>query len=409
MQSTITCDDVLASHEKFGHVLEYDLRQVNNLQDANPKAQDVTYIQVVFKHVNGKKIPRPKFKFSEQIISSGAKVPSTDDTQTPKYMSISFTTMKKEDIEGGDYVPKVKETDELQDKENERMAQNIKRYESNNETWIKVLNIIENSYRHLCDDLIAKADTLKFQVQKNRKQKDITICSFKYGTRYDKTLKEDVELENPIFRLKLGVYKEDGRIGYYSTYYKKFQYIVYNARKMTKKNNYADVVAKVKVDGKHRDLDVSNAGTFITRKSLVEGTWQLNSICASKAGLSPDNKFYNLYVYSYKSKDSQETTTKADIMRMHGGDEEEEEEDSGVDEEVTENKTSDKAPSVVPHDSDDDESDEEKGSVLDVVTEETPEVVADEQPSIVSDETEPPEVEDEPAAKPKRGRKAVKK
>jgi hypothetical protein len=365
MQNVVNCEDVLASHEKFGCVLVSDPKNANDLREKNPKSKyDVTYIPVLFRHINGKNIPMT-LKFNEQLISANVKNPSSDEDDIPKNLNISFSKMPREAVEGGDYVPKKRDTDEAQEKEDARVSGNIDRYLSNNEDWIKILNILADSYKEVCEDLISRQSEFKFKIRKNRKSKEIPIIEFRQVSREDKTTGEDIELENPIFRFKLGVCKNrdqseyDGRIGYYSKYYSKFVHTVYDARKMNSKNNYAKVPAMVKIGNKKRHIDFRNASSFISFKSLVGGTWQFRSICASKSGLSPDNNFKELYVYRHKAKMTSQALSNDDILQMRGGaasdDEDESDDEPGSDEEKTESRDKD----AEPKDSDD-ESDEEE-------------------------------------------------
>ena len=96
---------------------------------------------------------------------------------------------------------------------------------------------------------------------------------------------------------------------------------------MTTKNNYKPVPAKVKVNNVLKDLDITNANSFIVYKSLVGGHIMFECIVASKFGLSMHNSFYDLYVYRHKSKTGTSTISKDEIISMRGGDDEEEDED----------------------------------------------------------------------------------
>jgi hypothetical protein len=340
MQNTISLDDVIASETKFGCVLEYDIKKVRDLKTLNPKSKyDTTYIPLLFKHVNGKSM-RVKIKFSEIMISSGAKIPQgSDDGGIAKNLNISFMKMSKTDIEGGDYEAKEKDSEEKQLKENKRISDNIARYEQYNAKFIKVLEIIDLSYKSVCEDLKKKED-LPFRIKKDRKQTDVVIYSMKQVTRLNKETNTDDALENPIYRLKVSVCMKDncnkGQIGIWSTYNNEFKPTVFDARKMTKRNNYQPVPAKVKVGGKLRNLDVSNASSFITYKSLIGGSIMFECITASKFGLSLSNSFYDLYVFRHKSKAQQNVITKEEILAMRGGVEEEEEEEEDV--EIIESK-----------------------------------------------------------------------
>ena len=341
MQKIVTLDDVLASAAKYGDdgVLQANLNKVRDLKTLDPKSRyDTTYIPLEFKHLTGA-IPKFQIKFGEQLLASSAKAPQGSDSEgIPKHLSLSFMKLKREEIEGGDYVPKKRDTPEAQEKENERLKSNIDRYMVNNDKFLRVLDIINLSYKKVCEGLKKQSKSLKFRIKKDRNQKDITVFSIKQTTRLDRDTNEDIDLENPIYRLKIPVYKKDGRIGVWSNYYNLFKPVVFDARKMNKKNGFKPVAAKVKVSGKSRDLDVTNASSFITYKSLIGGHIQFECIVASKFGLSLNNGFYDLYVYRHKSKVAQSTMSAEDIMQMRGGAESEEESESDVELIVDEEK-----------------------------------------------------------------------
>lgn len=331
MQKSISLDDVIASEAKFGCVLSYNAKEVRDLKTLNPKSKyDTTYMPIKFKHVNGTEVP-VKIKISEIMIGSSAKAPQgSDDDGIPKHLNISFMNLKKSDIEGGDYVPNKKNTPELQEIENKRVSDNIARYEDNLKKFIKVLDIIDSSYKKLCEDIKSNENSFTFRVRKDRNQKEINVFSIKQVTRLNRESNQDEKLENPIFRLKVPVCKNDGRVGVWSNYHNSFKHIVFDARRMNKKNNYQPVPAKVKVDGKLRDLDVTNASSFISYKSLIGGNITFECIVASKFGLSMNSSFYDLYVYRHKAKSSQNTISREEIIQMRGGVDENEDEESDV-------------------------------------------------------------------------------
>ena len=412
MQQAITLDDVLASDQKYGGaVLTYNIKKVRDLKTINPKNKfDTTYIPLEFRHVNGKEMP-VKIKFSEQLIGSSAKAPQGSDTEgIPKHLNISFMKMARDAIEGGDYTPKVKTTEKLQEVENTRMKENIDRYIENNEKFIKVLNIIDKAYKLLCADIISKDSTFSFRIKKDRNQKDVNVFSIKQETRLNKDTNADERLENPIFRLKVPVCKKDGRVGVWSNFNDKFQPTVFDARKMNSKNKYAAVPATVKVNNVLKDLDVSNANSFIVYKSLVGGHIVFECIVASKFGLSMNNSFYDLYVYRHKSKLMTATISKDDIIKMRGGESEEEEEDveevNNTNEEETKetnenDEENDEENDVEPNDSDDDKPEPVISTTTPVV------VIPDKEPEPVVKITEEPTASKK-IAPAKKGKKVTK-
>lgn len=340
---TITLIDVFNSADKFGEdkVLVPDIKKVRDLKTINPKSvYDTTYIPLLFKHINGN-VMKVKIKISEQIISSSAKIPhGSDEESAPKHLNLSFINMDIEDIKGGDYVPKTKENAEDQEKENIKVQKTIERYHENSVKFLKFLDIIDKSYTSVCKDLISNMKSYKFKIQKDRKMSDIPIFHIKQDIRFNKETGEDEKLENPIYRLKIPVCKKDGRLGIWSSYNNEFKPTVFDTRKMTKKNNYQQVPAKVKIGGKLRELDIHNAGSFITYKSLIGGHIVFECIVASKFGLSLHNSFYDLYVHKHKTKSAQSSMSIEEIVQMRGGLSENEGTESESENEIeSENKT----------------------------------------------------------------------
>lgn len=328
---TISPDDVFASKAKYGCVLTYNALEARDLKKLNPKSKyDTTYIPIKFKFVNGNEVP-VKIKISEILIGSSAKAPQgSDEDGIPKHLNISIMNLNRSDIEGGDYVPTKKNTQELQEIENKRVTDNIDRYKANLEKFLNALEILDESYKTLCEDIKLNESNFSFRVRKDRNQKDINVFSIKQVTRLNRETNQDEKLENPIFRLKIPVHKPNGKIGVWSKKNKAFVPTVFDARRMNKKNGYQPVPARVKVDGKLRDLDVTNASSFIAYKSLIGGTIVFECIVASKFGLSLNNSFYDLYVYRHKTKSTQNTISKEEIIQMRGGVDENEEDESDV-------------------------------------------------------------------------------
>jgi hypothetical protein len=375
MQNIISLDDVIASEAKFGCVLECDLKKVNDLKKIDPKCKyDITYIPLSFKHINGK-LMKAKIKFTEIIIASSAKIPQGANDNI-KHLTISFIKMSKKDIAGGDYDAKEKESEEKQIAENARVASNIERYEAYNTKFLKVLDIIDTSYKTVCDDLKSKEKELDFKLKKDRKQDKVNVCSIKQISRESAETNGDViVLENPIYRLRISACVKNnahkGKIGIWSNYHNMFKPTVFDTKKMTKKNNYQPVPAKVKVGGKLRSLDVNNASSFITYKSLIGGSITFDCISVSNAGLSLSNSFYDLYVFRHKSKAAQNAITNSEILAMRGGIDEDDAEDSDaeiietdhksdaekVDADEEEYDDDEDGDADEPHDSDDDQSD----------------------------------------------------
>lgn len=363
MAQSITLDDVLASAEaNAGNVLRWDPDKVRDLKTLNQRSGvkakfDVTWVNLSFITAAGKLVFPCRLKIENQIIGSGAKAPQSKDdgSDDVAYFSIQFRSLTRADIECGDYVPRVMETEAAQAAENARIAKNIDMYLANNAKMIQALDILNNSFRTVSTEIVEaeKRKELKFTVQKDRKKNDVPVFPIKQSMRYDENERQDVPLQNPIFRIKLAVCAKDGRIGRWSSYNNRFEHTVFDARKMTKKNGYANVPAYVKVGKTKNDLNSKNVAGYITYKSLISGSINFESATISKTGISFGCKFWEIYIVRHKSSSGVETVSRDIISNMRGalGSD-----DEGSDVELTESKSS-KAGNLVETDSDEDHHD----------------------------------------------------
>lgn len=352
-RSTITPKDVIEAYEKHGNVLTWKEKGVRDLRKMNPKSKfDVSWVPIEFVPAKGSPVPC-NLHCSNQIISSSAKAPqSKDEDDDISNFAIQFKAMTREDIAGGDYVPRVMDSPELQEAENARVNRNIDEYVANNVEMIRALDILNESFIKLAEDIIAAGDRkeLSFSCRKDRK-KDPHIYSIKQSTRYDSDKKEDVPLEAPIFRIKLPVHKPDGRIGYFSKFKNAVMPIVFDARKMTKKNGFKPVPATVKIGNKSHELDRKNVSEFITYKSLITCVIKFDTATFSKAGVSFGNRFHEMFIVRHKSAMTRETITPAAISSLRGG---LGSDDEGSDVEIDESKDKAKAKNAGGDSTDDD-------------------------------------------------------
>jgi nicotinamide mononucleotide adenylyltransferase len=346
MSQTITPKDIFESAKKHGNdgIFEW------TPEDFKPKvikkgAYDCNWIPIAFKPAVGTTtIKWFKLKFMKVVTASGAKLPRFNDGE-PKNMFIAFRKMSVEDFDFGDFVPKSMNNEEDQIIENERVKKLVDEYLTATNEFNDALEIIDNSYHRICGE-IKKAKSLGYSIRKDKKvkhNKDVPENSIRQSFREDKeNLKTDpdaapIKLEFPLSRLKLSLDKKNGKVGISiwnnSTKCFEFKPNVYNARKMTKKNNYTPVLATVKTDGKVEALDKKNASTFITFKSIIGGEWDFKDICCSKNGFSLDNKFLDLYVTRNKNVVSTETFSTEERRDMAAIDENENE-DSESDVEI---------------------------------------------------------------------------
>ncbi len=356
----ITLDDVLASNEKFpSAVLSWGPSDFRDLKALNPKSPyDVSWVNLKFIMATGKKVPC-RITIENQILASGAKIPQAkEEGDDITNVTVQFKSLTKEEIEGGDYVPGVKDTSEAQEVEDARIAKNIDDYVANNAKLIKVLHILNQSFIKVTDEIIkTNPKDLKFTVKKDRKAESVRIYAFPQTTRFDAEAKEDIPLESPIFRIKLAVYKKDGRIGQWNSFKDCFKPTVFDARKMTKKNGFKPVPAYVREGKKKVELNIKNVGGFITRKSLVSGVLVFDCVTISKSGISLGNKFDEMYIVRHKSLAAQEKVSVNVISSMRGalGSD-----DEGSDVELTEKDLKAAKGKAAAADSDTDEEEQHK-------------------------------------------------
>jgi hypothetical protein len=274
--------------------------------------------------------------------------------------------LTREDIAGGDYVPRQRDTKEAQEIEDKRISDNIDEYTKNNAEFIIALNIINLSFEKVARQIIEAGlkKELKFTVMKDRKKKEATIFHIKQSSRYDTENRVDIPLDQPIFRIKLPVEKKTGKIGSWNSYKDRFVPCVFDARKMNKKNGYKPVAAYVKKGKKKVALNRTNVTGFVTFKSLFSGTINFDSATVSKQGLSMGNKFYDMYIIRHKSVAVQETVSTNDISNMRSGMASDDEgSDVDLDEEENESVKLDNAENT--NEPDPDQSDDDDGAYQD--------------------------------------------
>lgn len=367
-QGYFTLDDVIESSKSNanGVVLYADTNDVNDIKGQKP----VTYIKLRYVDNKGKKHKFPKVKFTNVATSSGARLTYGADVDKTKAVQINITEMKKCDIEGGDFVAKPKLphdgknlTDE-QKKENDaaiqkakaKMDKKITGIEDSTRKFVQVLDILHNSYVHECKRLKKDEKKLDFKLKKDRKSKDIPVNVIKQSARTEEKSNGDevtIDLDTPVYRIKLPIFRNDpkkrpdlskynGLVGKYR-YSKdkdkdkeRFDHIVYDLRKSTKKNDYAPVLAKVLHKGVPKDLDVKNVSAFITYKSLITGSLYLADICSSLFGLSFNCPINEVYVKRHMTVIKTASHAKEELAKARNGDGSDSEEEDDIDVELEE-------------------------------------------------------------------------
>jgi hypothetical protein len=310
---TANVDDVLESAKKYGEdaVLTWDPKCYRDLKQLNKNAKyDCTYVDIMIRLANGES-GILDLKFTDVITSSAAKLPQAEGDDV-KNLNITFKTVTEEEIAVGDLVPKTLDSKEAQDKEDKKKADKVTLLVENTNKFVKALDIIDKSYKKISNDL-KTAKSLPFILKKDKKVKnnnDINVYSIKQSHRDDRDKPgEVVELESPLYRIKLMVKDKTGEVGIrkYDSTTKTFLFTpnVYVVKKIkaTKKTKAKteQVLATVKVNGKTMLLDKENAPAYITYRSILYGKINFPCLKIHKFGISIDSSFNDIVVVRNKS------------------------------------------------------------------------------------------------------------
>jgi len=346
MEREFTVDDVLKSIEKYGkeNVLTWDPEDKvndNKTKNKGKNAFDCTWIPIKFKHVSGE-TAKLDLKFSKIITSSAAKPPPTNG-EVIKAMSITFKEINKEEI-AKVIIAKQKDTPEEQDKENIKVDRIITDVVESTKQFVTALDAIDTSYKKICEDIKSafkdpkKVKNLTYNIKKDKNTKsvdDINISSIKQSYCEDKeNPNQSIEFTKPLFRVKLLVNKDSGKIGadLWDKTEKRYKFspIVYDARKSYSAKDKTPVKATVKVDGVSKELDKTNAGEFINFRSIISGNISFPEVICSKSGFSLRNNFKKLIVKSNKIKNNNNSVfsqNEIDDLKGNSDDENESEND----------------------------------------------------------------------------------
>jgi hypothetical protein len=369
--SLITLHDVIASaNVNNGHVLDVDLTKVKELQ-SNP----VVYIPLVFINAAGNKQPC-KIKIESQITASCAKQNEASKGKgIPKHVQVNFNKLSEEDLVGDFFDPRKFDTEEENKNELARISKNNKKYLSNNALFIECLNILENSFKYVCEQLInsSKKSELKFKLNKTM-FKDIPILQFKQET-LNKDKQANEELLNPIYRCRISVDKNTGKIGYMYAKKNEFIYTIFDLAKSIKekgKNVPARNCIGKNKDGtpRYEDLNYENVGKFLTRFSEISAILTFDSISSSKSGLSISNSLSEIMTNRHNKVNKQSHSIN-EQLNMNGGivpvdhdyetvlEELDDKKDKSSEDEDSEPDVEEPTKKEAPQDSDEEESEEE--------------------------------------------------
>lgn len=334
MTSVVLVQDVLDSAAKYGNdrVLVWDPAVFRD-NKKNKKTFDCTWVPYKFKFADGKEA-RCLLKYFKVISSSGAKLPENKDGDV-KNMLVAFRKVTYDEIAIGDLTPKKKDTDEEQKIEDEKMRVTIEEIVKSTNDFNDAMEIISNSFQKMCSEM-KNAKSLGFSIRKDKKvktNKDVHVYSIRQTHREDKDSEdpdaEPIKLESPLTRLKLMLDK-NGKVAIESWDKSSNAFIsrpnVYDSRKINKKGNTQSVLATVKVNGKSCPLDSTNAGTFITYRSIFGGMLDFPEIVISKFGFSQKNLFLDTYVKRNKSNLSESMFSDKDLEEFAGSEEDDEDE-----------------------------------------------------------------------------------
>lgn len=327
----------------------------------NKKKNDCTWVPLRFKHCDGS-LRRVNLKINKVLTTSKAKMPAKVDPETAKYLHIAFKKLTLNEIRGGDFVPREMNDAKEQLKENERVENNINLYKKSTDDFNDVCLAIDASYKRIAEDLkTRKTRELGFKVKKG--QGNVTIFSIVQTTILDQETEEERELEQPIIRVRLTSGRNTRKIGTEvwnnDTKSWVFKPNVLDVRKMTKKTNFKPVLAKVRVGKKLKPLDLDNAGSFITYKSLIGGTIEFPEMVISTFGISLTAKFgHPLGVRRHKTKLSEPAFTVKDLEDLNDGELSDSDDEDAILEESEEKDYSDTDSNLDDSDEDEDEDED---------------------------------------------------
>jgi hypothetical protein len=258
------------------------------------KDNDTWYLPILCKRLTGGPTS-VNVKITKQVITSNAKIGFGVKPKDAKDVRVTFRKLFPEDLTDTDYP----------------VANHLALTKFNNK-FIDATDILANEYEDLVSSCVLDYDGTKFEVQSCKTVHNVRQTTRKASQEEivaDKNLPKaerqivDKKLPFPngikLYRIKLAADLKNGqKIGQFTK--KGHRYTVFDARKATKKNNYAPVVAKIKIKGKLTDLTTDTAKNFVTYMSLVTGVINFECVCVSSFGISFIAKFRDLHVWPHK-------------------------------------------------------------------------------------------------------------
>jgi hypothetical protein len=361
-------------------------------------------------------------KAKKVMARSGVKMPYEHDSGIPKYQSITYARADRNEILGGDYVPKQCDDNEAQEKENIRFNNHINEVEIGTALFAYSLDVCAkeiDKINHLAIEKTSKDDKVgRKLIQAIKKKYDgrIKYHTFQQKTAEDKDNNKEIKLKYTINRVRIPVDQKNGKIGYQTK--TDFMYPISDARKMAKVKKELKAIAAnskllnnstyyskicelvaagdekyqkkleesndtkavlialkklvdkpypalVKVSGKLKHLDYKNSKAFLTYKSLCNLIIRFEG-CLSTFGVSVNPKIHQAFVSMHKKKMEEIPFATEDMDDLDNGDDNDEEAELSDEDDSTISKKSKKSKSSKKNsddepvsDDEDDESDEE--------------------------------------------------
>jgi len=311
-----TAKDIISLHnqhnqnETYGNLFDIDITKIGQSKSSKLKCY---YIPLLIKNFDGS-ASKFRFKFSNQVLASNAKLSAYAEENKNKDVGVIFKKITLEDLSKSNY-------------ENNQMNRVHENLINSNLEFIKANEIINNEFKALAQNKIAKYKGNEFSI-KNKKvssfvqdyrnlldtEKSKTDDELGFSTFENDKGERCTKLENPLFRYKIPVEQEPPyRIGY--TRYegksegqneeksgkKKFEHVIFDHSKSKKTSNgWYSCPAKALKNDKWLDLDINTVGLFVSYLSLVSGSASFDSVILSSQGISLKPKINEMYVVHHK-------------------------------------------------------------------------------------------------------------
>lgn len=346
----LTPNDIIESSKHLkGNIFTVLFKDAKDNFALKNKTYDTTWIPFNFKKLikdaNGeitiKEVPVKKLCFELVLVASKATPPPKNEGGKPKNMLLMFKKITLDEIRSGDYVPKPKNTNEDTEKEEKRIAELTEELHANTSLFVDALDAIADGFEILCEEIKEKymsdPDSFKFNMAKEsswvRRDKkgaiigyEPIIRSIRQNTRKDENNTNNlIPLDVPLFRLKMPVHVGSGKLQLSwknKSGVEEIRPYIFDARKTSidMRNNRSKLEpAKIKSNGRLKDIDTENVGDFITYKSIISGFIEFPKLVISKQGLSIVNEFKQLIVKRHRTQTVSETTVQQNsLVKMKG-------------------------------------------------------------------------------------------